>query len=154
MSDKKISALPVATSINSTDIFPLVQSGTTMGSTIANLLANLPAPAVTTQAAEATTGGASSGAATALSITNKASLVSNASGTSYYSLAAASTGVTKMIAASSISATGISIAVVGGNNFTTITFSSTAVGGTITLDYIGSNWYVRSVGGKVPPTIA
>lgn len=141
MADKKISELVAATTVNSTDFFPIVQAGTTIKLDFATFLAKLPAQPIVIQAQEAPVSGA-------LSTAIRASLVTSAAGAVNYTLAASTHGVKKIIAAPSMGAGATAIVTVtSGSGFTTITFS--ALGQTASLENINGVWYVASVRGAV-----
>lgn len=141
MADKKISELTSATSVNTTDFFPIVQAGSTVKLDFATFLAHVPVNPIVVQVTEAPASGA-------LSTTLLTSLVTSASGATNYTLAASTHGTTKVIAASTMggSATAI-VTVTGAAGFTTITFS--AVGQIVTLQNINGSWFAKSVRGAV-----
>lgn len=155
MADKKISELTAATSINASDSLPMVQSGATVKVDVQTLVKNLPvAPVITEGAATVeTVAGGAVGAPVALSTTIRTSKVTAVTTNGYYTLAAGSNGYTKEIICETWTSSTAVVTVTNGAGFTTITFP-TQVGGSATLKYINSKWYVMSVGGKVPPTVA
>lgn len=139
MADKKISELTSATTVNTTDFFPIVQAGTTLKLDFATLLAKLPAQPIVIAAAEAPVSGA-------LSTAVADSLVASAAGATNYTLAAGTQGMQKYISASSIGvgATAV-VTVTGGVGVTTITFNTTGQG--VHLKNLNGSWYVFGVRG-------
>ena len=133
MADKKISELTSATIVNTTDLLVLVQAGTTLKLDIATLLSHLPSQPIVIQVQESPVSGA-------LSTTNRVSLVTSASGITNYTLAAATHGTKKHIAAATMAGTNAIVTVTNGIGFTTLTLN--AAGDSVTLENINGYWYI------------
>jgi hypothetical protein len=134
LADKKISELVSATTVNTTDYFPIVQGGTTLKLDFATLLSHLPAPAIELPAQESPASGA-------LSTAIKTSLVTSTTGATNYTLAAGTHGTKKVIAAQTMggAATAV-ITVTSGTGFTTLTFN--AAGDYVSLENINGFWFI------------
>lgn len=131
--DKKVSELTSAVTAGVTDTFPVVQSGTSLKMSLATLFSNVPTAVISTVAAEAPASGA-------LSTAIEDSVVTSATGTTNYTLAAGTQGMRKHIMCDAIAGTSAVVTVTGGSGFTTITFN--AVGQTAYLKYTNAKWYV------------
>jgi hypothetical protein len=146
MADKKISQLATASTVNTGDVFPLVQAGSTLQCSIATLLANLPSLPTVVQTPESPSSGA-------LSLSIETSLVTSATGVTNYTLAAGTNGQAKMIAAQTMGGSAsVVVTITSGTNIATVTFN--AAGQSASLKNIGGYWFVKSVGGKTLPTLA
>jgi hypothetical protein len=134
LADKKISELVSATTVNTTDYFPIVQGGTTLKLDMATFLSHLPAPAIELPAQESPASGA-------LSTAVKTSLITSATGATNYTLAAGTHGMKKVIAAQTMggSATAI-VTVTSGTGFTTLTFNT--AGDYVSLENINGFWFI------------
>ncbi len=139
MADKKISQLTAASTVNSVDIFPIVQAGSTLQLSFATLLANLPNQPINITAAETPASGA-------LSTSNLYSLITSASGVTAYTLAAGTHGTQKVIAVQTLGAgASATVTITGGTGVTTLTFN--AVGQFVHLINIGGYWFVAGYRG-------
>ena len=134
MADKKISELSSAVTVYTTDYFPIVQGGATLKLDMAKFLANLPAQPIVVQVQESPVSGT-------LSTSNRVSLVTSASGATAYSLALASHGTKKLIAAQTMGAGATAVVTV-----TTVTGPVTltfdAAGDSVQLESINGVWLI------------
>ncbi len=139
MADKKISQLTAASSVNGVDIFPIVQSGSTLQLSFATLLANLPAQPINITAQESPASGA-------LSTSLLYSEVTSSTGVTNYTLAAGTHGTQKYIAVATLGASASAVVTItNGIGVTTLTFN--AVGQLVHLINIGGSWFVAGVHG-------
>ncbi len=141
MADTKISAFNAATTVTSTDVVPIVQNGGNYKLSMQTMFSNIPVMIVSTQASESPAAGTST-TPTALSTSIKDSLVTSASGVGYYSLAAGTQGLRKLIIASGLGASATaSVAVTGGLGVANITFN--ANNQLVELENVNASWYVK-----------
>jgi hypothetical protein len=144
MTDKKVSELTVVTSVNTTDVLPLVQSGSTKRVTADVLFNNVPgnlkyagvlAQSITP---EVVTSGA-------VNVTSNMSHLSNSTGVDVtLTLPAGTPWMEKTLVATVLTSNNV-IVTLDGEGFTTLTFND--VGDTAKLLYTNSKWYVLALNG-------
>lgn len=144
MADKKVSELTVATTVNTADVLPLVQSSTTKKVTADVLFNNVPGNLkyVGFLAQAGTPQVVTSGA---VNVTSNVSHLANSTGADVtVTLAAGTSGMEKTLVATSL-LTNAAIVTLTGEGFTTLTFNTT--GDTAKLLYTNSKWFVLSLNG-------
>lgn len=133
MADKKISQLTAATTVNSGDLVPMVQSGQTLKIDISTLFKNIPVRPIVLEAAEAPV----SGALSTVILTSK---VTPSGAPTTYTLATGTHGLEKEIVCETFTSGSAAVNVTNGAGFATLTFN--AVGDAVKLKNIGGNWYI------------
>lgn len=136
MADLKISQLVSATTVNTTDLFVMVQGGSTVKVDIATFLSKLPASPTVVQAQEAPGSGA-------LSTAIRSSLITSATGTTNYTLAAGTHGQQKLIGVQTLGASALAVVTVSSQSFGTLgTITFNAVGDSVLLENINGIWFI------------
>lgn len=136
MADQKISELTQATSVTSTDVVPLVQSGVTKKVSIATLFSTVPVRVVETELPVAVTSGV-------IPTAGKMNTLSAPTTNVSYTLAAGNNGEYKELVATNIGNTfTATVTVSSARGFSSVVFSST--GQSVTLKFIDGYWYVMS----------
>ena len=133
--DKKISELPSATTVGSSDLAVLVQNLTTKNVSVATLFANIPVIPVVKSVDILTTNG---------TVSKYATRLSNSTNTRMVVILPDATDVTTVYLVCENAVSPIDVTCTGAD-FNTVTF--TAVGQLAKLAFIGGKWYAESLHG-------